>query len=139
MVFDAVNETLDHHRVGKLHGEHLPFKLLWQEQLAKDSIACDRVLKAVTNSIIDWGSFMCGFIENKDDSLMQLPFALDEELLSQIKEDRMFKLLQNDVKEYEGRLQINDDETYEVMLEISNMVFEFLVDDLVDCSIVQAL
>lgn len=74
---------------------------------------------------------MCGFIENKDDSFMQLPFLMDDEILSQIKEDRMFKLLQNDVKEYEKRLQNYDEEWYEVGLELSNMVFEYLVDDVV--------
>lgn len=62
---------------------------------------------------------------------MQLPFLMDDEILSQIKEDRMFKLLQNDVKEYEKRLQNYDEEWYEVGLELSNMVFEYLVDDVV--------
>lgn len=56
---------------------------------------------------------------------------MDDEILSQIKEDRMFKLLQNDVKEYEKRLQNYDEEWYEVGLELSNMVFEYLVDDVV--------
>lgn len=131
MIFDSINETLDYHRVGKMNGEKLPQKLLWRDPPIKTNEEYDNIFKSVKQNILDWGSFMCGFIDNKDESFMQLPFFLDDEILNQIKEDRMFKLLQNDVKEYEQKLQSNDDEYYEVCLEISNMIFEYLIDDLV--------
>ena len=131
MIFDSINETLDCHRIGKMKGEKLPFKLLWKEVPTKNLIECERIVSNVAQIVLEWGSFMCGFIENKDESFMQLPFQIDDDLLNQIKEDRMFKLLQNDVKEYEMKLQTNDDEFYEVGLEVSNLIFEYLIDDVI--------
>lgn len=126
-----MNEILDHNRVGKTQGSKLPPKLLWKDAPITTPSKTENILKIIPGILIEWSTYMCGFIENKDESFMKIPFLLDEEILNQIKEDRMYKLLQNDVREYEQKLQTNDDEFYEVGLEISNMIFEYLVDDVI--------
>lgn len=132
MIFDAINETFDHFRLGRTKGCRLPPMLLWNELPYENQESVEKVLDLVVHKVVEWGGYVCGFIENKEDSLMQLPYLLDEEILTQIKEDRMFKLLLNDVREYEAQLQTHDDEFYEVGLEISNLLFEYLIDDVVD-------
>lgn len=131
MIFDVVNEHLDHHRVGKTKGALLPPRLMYTDKPFDDPAAVIPILDSVSTSVAECSTFMCGFIEYKDETFMQIPFLLDDEILNQIKEDRMFKLLQSDIRDYERRLQGYDDETYEMGLEISNMVFEYLVDDVV--------
>ena len=46
---------------------------------------------------MEWGTFMCGFIPFKDDSFIQIPKFLDDETLNQIKEDRLIRLLTEEV------------------------------------------
>jgi hypothetical protein len=131
MVFDVVNETLDSFRQGKRGGEKLPPKLLWRDTPCASPLQLPPIFNQVATQVTDYAPYMCGFIDTKDQSFLQLPFLMDEEILNQIKEDRMSKLIQNEIRDFERRIQVYDDELYEVGLEISNLVFEHLVDDVV--------
>lgn len=132
MLFDSINEVFDYHRVGKTFGQKMPPKMLWNCTSISDPRKIDNIFSSVLQTLTELSIFLCGFIEDKDESFLQSPFIFDEDILNQIKEDRMYKLLQNDVKEYELKLQSNDDEFYEIGLEISNMMFEYLIDDVIE-------
>ena len=50
-----------------------------------------------SQKVMEWSTFMCGFIPFKDDSFIEVPRFLDEETLTQIKEDRLVRLLTDEV------------------------------------------
>ena len=130
MVFDSVNEVLDAMRRGGLQGETLPHRFLWNSRTRSAEARVRQILATAKDRVLQLSTFMCGFIQNKDDSFLQLPLQLDEEIITQIKEDRLFKLLQHDVREYEGLMARTDNEKYEAMLEVSNFIFQDLFEDL---------
>lgn len=130
MIFDSINEVLDTMRRGGLQGETLPHRFLWNTKVPSAEARAKQILALAKDRVLQLSTFMCGFIQNKDDSFLQLPIQLDEEIITQIKEDRLFKLLQYDVRDYEGLMVRTDNEKYEVMLEVSNFIFQDLFEDL---------
>jgi hypothetical protein len=130
MIFDSINEILDSFRKGGLEGEPLPHRLLWESPEKTTEGQLKHAIASSKDRVLQLSTFMCGFIQNKEDSFLQLPVQLDEEIVCQIKEDRLFKLLQHDVCEYEAMQARIDEEEYEVRLEVSNMVFQDLFEDL---------
>lgn len=42
--------------------------------------------------VLDWAMFMCGFIPEKEDSMLG-EIMIEEDYLNQIKEDRLIKML----------------------------------------------
>lgn len=131
MIFDVTNELLDGFRRGKQDGVKLPPKLLWMDAATLTPDKLPQVFASISAAVTEHAAAMCGFIETKDSSLMQLPFLMDDDILGQIKEDRMNRMLNNEIRVFEKRLLVSDDELYEVGLELSNLVFEYLVEDVV--------
>ena len=82
---------------------------------------------------------MCGFIPFKDDSFIQVPRQIDDDTLNQIKEDRLVRLLTDEVLpreqvyESDDKWNTHEDEEIEVEVELSDMVFEYLITDVVEC------
>lgn len=130
MLFDSVNEILDNYRVFGLTGEKYPQRLLYataaqigQGQLTPLFLKC-------LDKVMEWNTFMCGFHKDKEDSFLQLPTALDDEIVEQIKDDRMLKLVTKEVRDFEGKLGEIDEEEYDAVFDVSQAVFEYLLDDL---------
>lgn len=74
--------------------------------------------------------FMCGFIPDKEDSMLG-EIVIEEDYLNQIKEDRLIKMLTCEAFETDERWLIYDDEEVEVQTEIAELVFDALLDEVV--------
>jgi hypothetical protein len=97
MLFDSFNEALDLYRVYGAKGAPLGFKPHTKPiTVISDDKLSDVLLKAA-QKVIEWSTFMCGFIPYKEDSFIQVPRNLDEDTFQQIKEDRLIRLLGDEV------------------------------------------
>lgn len=75
---------------------------------------------------------MCGFHKDKEDSFLQLPTALDDEIVEQIKEDRLLKLVTREIRDFETKMGEIDEEEYDVLFDLSQYVFDYLMDDVTE-------
>lgn len=132
MLFDCLNESLDACRVFGLKGQPLALRTRGRSSA---EISQEQVMTLLTQSaqrVVEWSTFMCGFIPFKDDSFIQVPRAIDEETLNQIKEDRLVRLLTDEVYESDEKWNKHEDEEIEVEVELSDMLFEHLIIDVVE-------
>jgi hypothetical protein len=94
MLFDSFNEALDNLRPFGLKG--CPF--VWRPNAGRlkpieyGEERVPEVLERAQERVLDWAMFMCGFIPDKDDSMLG-EIAIEEDYLNQIKEDRLIKML----------------------------------------------
>ena len=130
MLFDCMNEILASMRVEPSQGEMLPhifLNLKWKPLSIKETSNC---LSLAREKLLTIASYMCGFIPSKKDSFLQLPSSMDDEMVDQIKEDRLYKLLQKEIQENESQSSRNFEESYGVYLELSIIIFQELFEDL---------
>lgn len=97
LLFDCLNEALDYFRVFGLKGQPLALRTRGRHPRAIMPEEVPLMLTKAAQKVIEWSTFMCGFIPFKDDSFIQVPRALDEDTLNQIKEDRLVRLLTEEV------------------------------------------
>jgi len=99
LLFDCLNEALDSFRIFGLKGQPLALRKRSKVPNKINNEELPVVLTKAAQKVVEWSTFMCGFIPFKDDSFIQVPRALDEDTLNQIKEDRLVRLLTEEVKE----------------------------------------
>lgn len=58
------------------------------------------VLEKSKEKVLEWSSNLCGFIHDKEDTQFLEGIALDDECLAQIREDRMARMLAQEVFYY---------------------------------------
>lgn len=58
----------------------------------------ESILEKSKERVLEWSSNLCGFIHDKEDSQFLEGLALDEECIAQIREDRMARMLAQEVK-----------------------------------------
>lgn len=94
MLFDSFNEALDNLRPFGLKGSPFSWRpnagRLRPLQYAEEQLP--DVLDRAQERVLDWAMFMCGFIPDKDDSMLG-EIAIEDDYLNQIKEDRLIKML----------------------------------------------
>ena len=116
VIFDAFNEALDNQRIFGLLGRPFPWKTnqnrLNEQELTNKDIP--KTLRVATDKTIEWASYLCGIIFDKEDSPFMHQYALDEDYVTHIKEDRMARMLAGEVVESEYRWIVYDDEQTEV-------------------------
>ena len=116
MIFDAFNESLDSQRVFGLLGKPFPWKTnqtrLVEKRKTKEDVP--QILKAGCEKSLEWASYICGLIFDKEDSPFQNAHLLDEEYVAHLKEDRLTRMLAGEVNETEHRWIVYDDEQTEV-------------------------
>lgn len=116
VLFDAYNEALDSFRLFGLKGKPFPWKInqnrLKEISLRKSEIP--RILERAQDKVIEWGTNLCGIMFDKEDSPLAPGIVLDDEYITQIKEDRLAKMLAGEVVEAEERWITYDDEATEV-------------------------
>lgn len=94
MLFDSFNEALDSLRPYGLKGCPFP----WRpnagriKSIENTEEKMPEVLERAQERVLDWAMFMCGFIPDKDDSMLG-DIAIEDDYLNQIKEDRLIKML----------------------------------------------
>ena len=139
MLFDSFNEALDLFRVFGVKGAPLGCKPHTSSAVAIPAEKLPDVLMRAAQKVIEWSTFMCGFIPYKEDSFIQVPRNLDEDTFQQIKEDRLVRLLGDEVGashqiySSDDKWLTHEDEMIEVQIELSDMVFEHLIADAVYC------
>ncbi|EGR30098.1 IQ calmodulin-binding motif family protein, putative [Ichthyophthirius multifiliis] len=130
-IFEAFNEALDYQRVYGLRGKPFPWKTTSEKISQKDVQIqkIDGVLNKGLEKVTEWASYLCGIIFDKEDPLLSKGFNIDEDYLAQIKEDRLARMLASEVIENEERWILYDEEQTEVQVELSQMVFNQLVNE----------
>ena len=131
MLFDSLNEILDTKRSFGIQGEVYPNRLLWRPHTIIKEQSLATILHSSINKLMEWNSYMCGFIHDKDDSFGQIICNLEEEIINQIKEDRLFKLVQAEVADFDEKIFSVEEELFEIVYFVSEVIFEDLVSDLV--------
>jgi hypothetical protein len=136
MLFDGFNEALDHLRPFGLKGSPFPWRpnagRLRPLQYTEAQLA--DLLERAQERVLDWAMFMCGFIPDKDDSMLG-EIAIEDDYLNQIKEDRLIKMLTCEVRpahqafETDERWLIYDDEEVEVQTEVAELVFYDILEE----------
>jgi len=130
MLFDSVNEILDNYRVFGMTGEKYPQRLMYAHSAQITEANLGPLLVKCMEKVMEWNTYMCGFHKDKEDSFLQLPTALDDEIVEQIKDDRMGKLVTREVHDFENKLGEIEEEEYDVLYDVTQLVFEHLMDDL---------
>jgi hypothetical protein len=153
-IIDAFNESLEFEKPGGVHGEPFPWMttparlrnhahsrldvaLISHHEDSQEETEEDRKLDQIFGSsiakIIQWGSFLCGFIA--DPMPMEMGDSeianLSEEQLSSIRENRIGLMLEKWLLEEEERVTNASSEYTEVLLNLGEKVIELLI---LECS-----
>ncbi|CAK81208.1 unnamed protein product (macronuclear) [Paramecium tetraurelia] len=131
VLYDALNEALDYFRPFGLNGYPLPWikQPLELIQRNKKSETLQEIFQGAIKQVTDWASFLVGLIIDKPDSPFPKILMLDQEYLNQIKEERMIRMLNQEIYQNEERWLIYDEEQSEILVEISQMVQDQLMDE----------
>ena len=87
------------------------------------------ILNKAKEKLLEWSSNLCGFIHDKEESQFLEGILLDDECLGQIREDRMARMLAQEVIECEEDWVEYGDEETEVGVELGDLIFEKMVLD----------
>jgi hypothetical protein len=79
--------------------------------------------------MLKWGAFLCGFIPEKIETPTGEVILIEDEYLNQIKEDRLNQMLENEIIENEVRWVNYEEELTEVNVELADIIFEMLLDE----------
>ncbi|CAD8121249.1 unnamed protein product [Paramecium sonneborni] len=131
VLYDALNEALDYYRPFGLNGYPLPWvkQPLELIQRNKKRECLQDIFQGAIKQVTDWTSFLVGLIIDKPDSPFPKILMLDQEYLNQIKEERMIRMLNQEIYQNEERWLMYDEEQSEILIEISQMVQEYLIDE----------
>ena len=130
-IFDSFNEALDILRPYGLKGRPSPWKPVSKQIIFRpiDEKGMMEILNKAKEKLLEWSSNLCGFIHDKDESPFLEGILLDEECLGQIREDRMARMLAQEVIECEEDWVEYGDEETEVGVELGDLIFEKMVLD----------
>ncbi|CAK73691.1 unnamed protein product (macronuclear) [Paramecium tetraurelia] len=130
-IFDSLNEALDQFRPYGLHGQ--PF--LWKSDptrlRARENQLTDvpQIIRKASDKVIDWSHYMAGILVDKEDSPFPKSMQLDQETIAQIREDRLYRMLTLDIIDNEDRWTNYDEETTEISIDLSDLLFDFLIEE----------
>ncbi|CAD8159306.1 unnamed protein product [Paramecium octaurelia] len=166
-IFDACNEALNYQRQYYLNqGQPYPWEQLeYQAIIQKDKLST--ILRNMEDKVLNWSKTLGGFLpientyhipvekqevleeKNSQLTISQLhrfekkPF-LDSQLQEQmqenitsIRDERIYKLLIQDIKENEFRWYLAEDDRAEFLMEFSDVIFEQLVEEIVSEQLLQ--
>lgn len=120
MIFDCVNEALNHIRPFALDGLPDPWSpvssTLYGEGQIK--VVFDKIKKLIHN----WESVKCGMMVDKveDPSVQKV---------KKIQEERLNVILAQNAKDFESKWLWYEDEETQVKIDVSDLAFEFLIEE----------
>ncbi|CAD8196360.1 unnamed protein product [Paramecium pentaurelia] len=120
-IFDAYNESLDYFRPFGIKGKPLPWRRNVISRQIKD---LDETLNQSASKVVQWAETLCGI-------LLPQGSQIDNDILPQVREERLDKLLKQEVLENDDRWQEFDEEHTEVTLELSELVFNHLITEVI--------
>ncbi|CAD8148490.1 unnamed protein product [Paramecium octaurelia] len=130
-IFDSLNEALDQFRPYGLNGQ--PF--LWKSDptrlRAREVQLTDipGIIRKASEKVIDWVHYMTGILFDKEDSPFPKSMQLDQETIAQIREDRLYRMLTLDIIDNEDRWTNYDEETTEISIDLSDLLFDYLIEE----------
>lgn len=138
LVFDALNDALDFFRPYGVDGP--PFA--WKRELVHSQVTIidihnyDKVLEIAKEKVMGWAETFCGVFKDKSDSVIENfivfeNFPLDDFHIHQIREERLNLMIKDENFEREEKWLNYDEEEVEVGVEIGNVVYRLLLDELV--------
>ncbi|CAK56319.1 unnamed protein product (macronuclear) [Paramecium tetraurelia] len=131
MIYEAFNESINYIRPYGIRGQPYPWKSnplkVYQNQTTKESI--DRSMGFAISKMLKWGSFLCGFIPEKIETPQGEIIVIEDDYLNSIKEDRLQQMLEYEIQESEEKWLNYEEEQAEVAVEISDVVFETMLDE----------
>jgi hypothetical protein len=129
LAFDCFNEGLDYERVFGIKGVSLPTKENKRNiNTYISEHAANRIIDKCYGEVVRWSGFRCGtFLDIEKNFGMN--FGSENEISDIIREQALMKHLEYYVGKQEEKWLDYDDDEIEVTLEISEMIFEALLDD----------
>ncbi|CAD8122296.1 unnamed protein product [Paramecium sonneborni] len=120
-IFDAFNEALDYHRPFGIKGRPLP----WRKNVIYRQVnSVEETLNRSANRVVQWAETLSGI-------LLPQGTQVDNDILPQVREERLDKMLKQEISETDDRWQEFDEEHTEVALELSELIFNHLITEVI--------
>ncbi|CAK60514.1 unnamed protein product (macronuclear) [Paramecium tetraurelia] len=154
-IFDASNEALNYERPYFLNsGIVYPWQKINQRIFMPNQL--EQILEQSKKKVIDWSSFLCGFLPLEENekvkeekqqiieekklsmklqqlNLFENPTGSDYnssfDNLGLIRDEQLYKLLIQDIKESENKWYLVEDERVDYLMELSDQIFEQLIEE----------
>ena len=127
MIFDAANEVLQKYRPYGTQGAPLPWSISDRRIGANKPITV--IIEEVKEVLMDWSSIQAGKICTED--MLLSNGILDEELLQQVREERLASMLAEEIIEKDAVWINYEFEETQVKLDIADMVLEHLTGEVI--------
>ncbi|CAD8170525.1 unnamed protein product [Paramecium octaurelia] len=120
-IFDAFNEALDYHRPFGIKGRPLPWR---KNVICRQVNSVEDTLEKSAIRVVQWAETLSGI-------LLPQGSQVDNDILPQVREERLDKMLKQEVFETDDRWQEFDEEHTEVALELSELIFNHLITEVI--------
>ena len=131
LLFNSFNESLDFFRPYGLKGQPNFLKCSQTKKfdLISDQNISEIYIKAVARTL-EWSETLCGLLPDKDEKTVESSEA-DMDYVSQLREEKMARMLAQEVIESEMDWVNYEEQEVEIKLEISQLVWEeFLMQNI---------
>lgn len=129
LVFDCLNEGLDYQRIYGIKGIPLPTKDKKNLTTHISTNMCQKIINKCKNMVFYWNGYKCGtFIDNDP----MLPIQSDPDICEIIREEALMKYQEHYIVNTEDKWIDYDDDEIEVSQELSETIFEFLINDTIE-------
>ena len=125
MIFDATNEALQKFRPYGLQGVPMPWSN--RKQWIGNGKVINKVIVEVTENIVEGSQVQAGKISN--DEMLMSNGILDEELLQQVREERLASMLADEIIEKDELWTNYEFEETQVKLDLADMILELLAEE----------
>ena len=125
LIFNSFNESLDCFRPYNLKGQPNFLKCVKNKKIdaINEKNIEDIYVKAVVKTL-EWSDTLCGLLPDKDEKTLENINDVDMDSINQIREEKMGRMLAQEVIESEGDWVNYQEEEIEIKLEISQLVWE---------------
>ncbi|CAD8114577.1 unnamed protein product [Paramecium primaurelia] len=120
-IFDAFNEALDYHRPFGIKGRPLPWR---KNVIFRQVSSVEDTLEKSALRVVQWAETLSGI-------LLPQGSQVDNDILPQVREERLDKMLKQEIFETDDRWQEFDEEHTEVALELSELIFNHLITEVI--------
>ena len=99
MIFDCINELLDAFRPYGLSGQPFPWKVgsKARKSQAITEQNMNNVLEKIKEKALEWASYLCGYFGERDEFIQDKTQSFIEEYLAQVREERILRMLSEEV------------------------------------------
>jgi hypothetical protein len=128
LIFDAANEALQKYRPYGLKGYPMPWSFNFKCIRKPQTI--EKISQLVTAEVHEWSAVEIGKLGRED--LLMSNGIIDDELLQQIREERLASVLTDDIVEKDEMWVDYEFEEAQVKLDLADMALEILAEEMVE-------